>query len=111
MSPETLYTYTQHTQTDDLSVTYRHALFTQRNQTHPHRILGIKEVDRMIKLPAPNQSAERGISRHIIKSTATQLYKLNKLLVSTKEKRTIEKALHFYAPCLIHSLSDFPVIG
>lgn len=65
----------------------------------------------MIKLPAPNQSAERGISRHIIKSTATQLYDLNKLKVSTKEKKTIEKALHFYASCLIHSLSDFPVIG
>lgn len=87
MSPETLYTYTQHTHTDELSVAYRHALFTQRNQTHPHRILGIKEVDRMIKHPAPNQSAERGISRHIIKSTATQLYELNKLKVSTKEKK------------------------
>jgi hypothetical protein len=47
----------------------------------------------MIKLPAPNQSAERGISRHIIKSTATQLYELNKLKVSTKEKKPLKK--HF----------------
>jgi hypothetical protein len=49
----------------------------------------------MIKLPAPNQSAERGISRHIIKSTATQLYELNKLKVSTKGKTTIEKSTSF----------------